>query len=141
MPTAAVHHTSPAADSADASGPPLRLDVSAVQLENVQLRVRDEMAKLAGEITLHSFSSGRLAKQGEAPVTLRASLNLTQPQALKLALDGRTNMRVIVTMAGGPPGCDAVDQLPPVGQHDRLDAQLWVEPAAKAGRSHTRKAR
>ena len=76
------------------SSPPLRFDVSAVQLENVQLRVRDEMAKLAGEITLHSFTSGRLANQGEAPVTLRASLNLTQPQPLKLTLDGRTTVKL-----------------------------------------------
>ena len=83
-----------AADATAPSGPPLRFDVSAVQLENVQLRVRDEMAKLAGEITLHSFTSGRLANQGEAPVTLRASLNLTQPQALKLALDGRTTLKL-----------------------------------------------
>jgi AsmA protein len=83
-----------AADTAGPSGPPLRFDVSAVQLENVQLRVRDEMAKLAGEITLHSFTSGRLANQGEAPITLRASLNLTQPQVLKLALDGRTSLKL-----------------------------------------------
>ena len=83
--------TAPAA--ADGA-PPLRFNVSSVQLENVQLRVRDEMANLAGDITLQSFTSGRLANQAEAPVTLRANVALTQPQALKLALDGRTTLKL-----------------------------------------------
>lgn len=79
---------------AQPGGPPLRFDVSAVQLENVQLRVRDEVAKFAGDLTLHSFKSGRLANQAESPVTLRASVNLTEPQPLKLMLDGRTTLRL-----------------------------------------------
>ena len=73
-------------------GAPLRFDVSAVQFDNLQLRVRDEMDKLAGEITLQSFSSGRLANKVESPITLRASVNLTQPQPLKLTLDGGTRL-------------------------------------------------
>ncbi len=85
-----------AGTSADrgAGGPPLRWDVSAVQLDKLQLRVRDEVSKLAGDITLHSFTSGRLANQAETPVALRASVNLTQPQALKATLDGRTTLRL-----------------------------------------------
>jgi AsmA protein len=76
------------------SGPALRFDVSKVQLDNVQLRVRDDVAKLAGDISLQSFTSGRLAHQVEAPVTLRASLDLTQPQPLKIALDGSTTLKL-----------------------------------------------
>ena len=79
--------------SATAS-PPLRLDISAVQLDDVQLRIRDDIAKLAGEVTLHSFSSGRLAHQTESPVKLRASITLTQPQAVKLLVDGRTTLKL-----------------------------------------------
>jgi len=74
------------------SGPALRFDVSAVQLDNLQLRLRDDVTHLAGEVTLQSFSSGRLANQGEAPVSIRASVNLSQPQAVKLTLDGRMTL-------------------------------------------------
>ena len=77
---------------ARASAPALRLDVNALKLEDLQLRLRDDMAQLAGEVAVQSFSSGRLAKGAEAPVTLRATLQLTQPQALKLALDGRATL-------------------------------------------------
>ena len=70
----------------------LRFDVSAVQLDDLRLRVRDEMAKLAGEVAVQSFSSGRLANQADSPVSLRATVQLTQPQALKLALDGRMTL-------------------------------------------------
>ncbi|HET7528290.1 MAG TPA: AsmA family protein [Burkholderiaceae bacterium] len=70
----------------------VRFDVSAVKLDDVQLRVRDAMAKLDGTAVLHSFSSGRLANQVESPVSLRASVQLTQPQALKATLDGDTKL-------------------------------------------------
>lgn len=72
--------------------PPLRLNVSAVQFDNLQLRVRDDMQKLAGEITLQSFSSGRLANQVASPIALRAQVSLTQPKPLKLAIDGRATL-------------------------------------------------
>ena len=47
---------------------------------------------MAGEITLQSFSSGRLANRVESPITLRASVNLTQPKPVKLTLDARTTL-------------------------------------------------
>jgi len=75
-----------------AGGAPARFDVSAVKLENVQLRVRDAVAKVDGDVVLQSFSSGRLANRSESPVSLRASVQLKQPQALKLALDGSTTL-------------------------------------------------
>ena len=87
-----------ARDSAAASATPapsgeaLRWDISKVQLDNLQLRVRDAMAQRAGEITLESFSSGRLANRAESPITLRASVHLTQPQPLKLTLEGRATL-------------------------------------------------
>lgn len=81
-----------AAGSTPASGPALRFDVSAVQLDELQLRLRDDIAKLAGEITLQSFTSGHLGNQADTPVTLRASVKLTQPQPLSLTLDGRATL-------------------------------------------------
>ena len=73
-------------------GPALRFDVSAVQLDDLHLTLRDDTAKLAGELVLQSFTSGRLAHQVESPVSLRASLRMTQPQALALRVDGRTTL-------------------------------------------------
>ena len=73
-------------------GTAVRFDVSAVQLEDVRLRVRDAMAKVDGQIALQSFSSGHLANQAESPVSLRASVQLTQPQPLKLSIDGDTTL-------------------------------------------------
>ena len=85
--------TGSAGASAPASGAPsLRLDVSAVSLEDVQLRLRDDFAKRAGLVTLEQFSSGRLASGVQTPVTLRASVDLTQPEAIKLALDGSASV-------------------------------------------------
>ena len=87
-------HAAPdASANTSASGAPaLRFDVSAVQLDDLRLRVRDEMAKLAGDVAVLSFTSGRLANQAESPVSLRATAQLTQPQAVKLALDGRMTL-------------------------------------------------
>jgi AsmA protein len=73
-------------------GPALGFDVSAVQFDDLRLRVRDESADLAGEVTLQSFSSGRLADKVESPVSLRAALKLTRPQALSMALEGKTTV-------------------------------------------------
>jgi AsmA protein len=82
-----------AAPSAPSSGgAAVRFDVSAVKLEDVRLRMRDAMAKLDGDITLQSFSSGRVANQAESPVSLRASVQLKQPQTLQVAIDGNTTL-------------------------------------------------
>jgi AsmA protein len=70
----------------------LRFDVGAVQFDDVRLRVNDRMAKVAGEIVLQSFSSGRLADRSESPVALRATVRLTEPQMLALALEGRMTL-------------------------------------------------
>ncbi|MDH5540642.1 MAG: AsmA family protein, partial [Rhizobacter sp.] len=83
---------SPAAGGAAPGAPALRFDVSAVQFDDLRLRLRDEVANLAGDVVLQSFSSGRLANQVESPVTLRASMQLTQPQAVSMALDGRMTL-------------------------------------------------
>lgn len=66
--------------------------MSAVQFDDSRLRVRDEMAKLAGAIAVLSFSSGRLANRAESPVSLRATVQLTQPQAANPRFDGHMTL-------------------------------------------------
>jgi AsmA protein len=80
------------ASTAAAQGPSVRFDVSALQFDDLRLRVRDEMVQLDGDVALLSFSSGRLANQAESPVSLRATAQLTRPQAVRLALDGRMTL-------------------------------------------------
>lgn len=82
--TAGVEASARAGEDSDA----MRFDVSAVQFDDLRLRVRDELADVDGEIVLRSFSSGHLANKVESPVSLRATARLTRPQALALALDG-----------------------------------------------------
>ena len=88
---AAAAPAKPAAPAAG-GGAAVRFDISTIKLDDMQLRVRDVPAKLDGTIVLQSFSSGRLANQVESPVSLRASVQLTQPQALKAAFDGDTQL-------------------------------------------------
>lgn len=79
----------PAAASAPAGGAAgLHFDVAAIELKDVQLRVRDAMAPLEADIALQSFTAGRLAQGASTPLTLRAELRLSKPRALVATLDG-----------------------------------------------------
>lgn len=84
---------------AQSSGPALRFDVSSIQLDDLKLTLRDEQAKLAGEITLLSLSSGRLADQVESPVKLKARLALTSP-AVQGELSGSTQLTLALANKG-----------------------------------------
>ncbi|HET9976900.1 MAG TPA: AsmA family protein [Burkholderiaceae bacterium] len=79
-----------ASAAAPAGGPAPRFDIGGVQLEDARLVLRDDLAKVAGTITLASFESGRLAPGVETKLALKAAIELTQPQALSLALEGTT---------------------------------------------------
>jgi AsmA protein len=72
--------------------PDFRFDVSDIQLDNLRLHVRDEMARLAGDLAVLTFTSGRLANQAESPVSLRATVQLTQPQPVRFSVGGRTTL-------------------------------------------------
>jgi AsmA protein len=74
------------------SSRPLRFDVSALRLADLRLRLNDVPRHLAGELVLQSFTAGRLANQAQAPVSLRATLNLTQPEPVALTLDGQMTL-------------------------------------------------
>ena len=72
--------------------PRFGVDISSITLENLQLRLRDDLAKRAGQIDVQRFKSGRLANGVETPLELQASVKLTQPQPLQVALDARGNV-------------------------------------------------
>ncbi len=82
----------PPTPASSGSGAALRFDISAVNLDNVQLTIRDAMTPLEGRVTLQTLKTGRLANQGETPVSLKAALDLTKPQPVKLDLDGNTTL-------------------------------------------------
>ncbi len=81
------------------SGPALRFDVSSIQLDDLRLTLRDDQAKLAGDITLTSLSTGRLADQVESPVTLSAQIALAAP-AVKGELSGSTKLTLDLANKG-----------------------------------------
>ena len=71
------------------TGGAMRFDVSAVQLEDLRLRLADAMNDVDGELQLKSLTTGRLAHQAQTPVSLSATVQLVKPQAMTLAVDGR----------------------------------------------------
>jgi AsmA protein len=79
---------------APAGGAAVRFDVGAIELNDLRLRVRDAMAPLEADVVLHAFSSGRIANQARTPLSLRAEIQLTKPQALKVGLDGSTTATI-----------------------------------------------
>jgi AsmA protein len=80
----------PASPSTRSSGPAMQFDVGGVSLEDAQLTLRDEMGPLAGTLHIASFTSGRLTPGLETPLALKARLELQQPQALALDVEGKT---------------------------------------------------
>lgn len=81
------------------SGPALRFDVSSIQLDDLKLRLRDDQAKLAGEVTLLSLSTGRLADQVESPIKLQARVALTSPE-VQGDLSGSTQLTLALADKG-----------------------------------------
>jgi AsmA protein len=81
------------------SGSPLRFDVSRIELEDLQLKLRDEQGKLAGDVTLASLSTGRLADGVASPVKLKAKLALTAP-AVQGELDGSLQLTLDLAAKG-----------------------------------------
>lgn len=84
---------------APSSSEPLRFDVSRIELHDLRLSLRDEAAKLAGEVTLASLTTGRLADGVESPVQLNARLALTAP-AVQGELDGKAQLTLLLADKG-----------------------------------------
>lgn len=73
-----------------ADGGAMRFDIGGVTLQDARLTLRDALAQRAGTLTLASFTSGRLIPGVDTPLTLKAQVDLKQPQPLKLAIEGKT---------------------------------------------------
>jgi AsmA protein len=95
-PAASAPASAPAPSS---SGAALRFDVSGIQLDDLRLKLRDDKAKLAGDVTLKSLSTGRLADQAESPIKLDAQLALTSP-AVQGELTGSTLLTLDMAAKG-----------------------------------------
>ncbi|MEO8155341.1 MAG: AsmA family protein, partial [Rhizobacter sp.] len=91
--------TGPSGETTAGSGPALRFDVSSIQLDDLRLKLRDDKAKLAGEITLKSLTTGRLADQVESPIKLSAQVALTSP-AVQGELMGSTQLTLALADKG-----------------------------------------
>jgi AsmA protein len=72
-------------------GQTLDLDIDRIVLSDVRARVKDEMAKLDGELLLSRLATGRVASGVATPVELAASADFRQPQ-LKGELSGKTTL-------------------------------------------------
>lgn len=84
----------PAASAPGAAGAGVRFDVAAVELKDLQLRVRDAMAPVEADIQLRSFTSGRLANQSRTPLALLAEVQMTKPALLKATLEGSSTASI-----------------------------------------------
>ena len=81
------------AEGGTGSKKPPRLDVNRVALENVSLRVKDDLAHLAGTLSLKSLTTGRLQDQAESPVDFELQIDLASP-AVKGDLSGNTQLKL-----------------------------------------------
>lgn len=87
-----AHPPSNDPDEAQApGGQAVRFDVQGIRFDDLRLSVRDELAKVSGEVSLNSFSTGRLADKLESPVSLDAQLSLKSP-AVQGRLTGQTRL-------------------------------------------------
>jgi AsmA protein len=111
-------------DTSGAASPPgLKFDISRIDLEDVRASVRDEMVPLAGDVSIVSLQSGRIASGVAAPVSIEAQLALQRP-ALTGRLAGETRLTLDV-----PTGSVAADAMKLEFKGDvpgasRLDAKL-----------------
>ena len=80
-------------DSSNASNKPPTFDVSRIALDNVSLRVKDDLAALAGVVSLKSLTTGRLQDLAESPVAFDVQLELSSP-AVKGQLSGSTQLKL-----------------------------------------------
>ncbi len=58
-----------------------KIDVAAVDLRDVQLRVKDSLTKVNGTVELTEFKTGRIAPGVESPLDMKLRLVLTEPEA------------------------------------------------------------
>ncbi len=116
----AASAAAPAPAPAAGARRPLRFDVSRIRLADVRARIKDDAAKIDGEVQLKELSTGRVASQVETPVKLVASFAFAAPAA-KGELSGTTRLTpdlatnsvrladMDLTFKGDVPGASAID--------------------------------
>ena len=80
-----------AASSGNAAGRPLDPDIDRIVLTDVRARVKDDLAKLDGELLLSRLTTGRVASGMATPVELAARADFRQPP-LQGELSGKTTL-------------------------------------------------
>ncbi|HEX6704534.1 MAG TPA: AsmA family protein [Albitalea sp.] len=98
----------------------VRFDISGVDVSDVRVRVKDEIAQVDGEMWLKTLSAGRLADKTSSPLQVVAQFDFRQP-ALKGELAGDTKLTLDtgsssaslrdmnIAFKGDVPGASAVD--------------------------------
>ena len=81
----------PSDNGGSGSKKPPRLDISSIDLDNLRLHVKDEVAGIEGDLMVTSLTTGRLRSQTEAPVDLALQVDLKAP-AVKGELSGDTHL-------------------------------------------------
>ncbi len=140
----------PAEPAAAAGGKPVDIDIDRITLTDLRARVKDEQAKLDGELVLERLVTGRIADGVASPVELAARVDFRQPAA-KGTLSGKTTLTPVLatgsfTLAdmnlawkGDLPGASGVDAsvrgaVALDGTKGALDAKkLEVQLTARAG--------
>ncbi len=134
----------PPASAPAGGGLDLRFDIASIELKDLALRVRDASdpkAPLEADITLPSFTAGRLAEGRSTPLALRAELRLSKPAVLKATLDGTA--QATIDLARGAVSLSelklALGYDGDAAQGVSLDARgalAWDGQALKAGPLH-----
>ncbi len=83
-------------EPAQEDGSPLRFDVSRIELKDLRLTLHDAQGKLAGDVSLASLTTGRLADGVASKVALKADLALTAPE-VQGEIDGSTLLTLGLT--------------------------------------------
>lgn len=81
----------PTDNGSSGSKKPPRLDINRIDLDNLRLHVKDEVAGVEGDLMVKSLTTGRLRNQTEAPVELTLQVDLKTP-AVKGELSGDTHL-------------------------------------------------
>ena len=109
----------PAGSGAGDSHAP-RFDISGIDFSDLRVRVKDEVAKVDGELLLKTLSAGRLADKALSPLKLAAQFDFRQPAVkgelsgdTRLSLDTGTSSASLHDMnlhfKGDVPGASAID--------------------------------
>ena len=80
--TGAPAEGAPQPQGGAASSPVLsRIDVAAVEMHDVQLLVKDRLARIDGTVELTGFKTGRIAPGVESPLDMQLRLAMVEPEA------------------------------------------------------------